>query len=584
MATEWSLQEEIIFRGEPYLVSFNADDDEKFSVEVQSSVSADQWRASFEKDYIEELTHKTGNFKQFDIFANMLENAITESSDAVSLELLTYSDLENLRSQKNGTITSTRQPVSAHAKKGELTSKRYLILIYSVEFDRIHYPLPLPYMGKPDPVELQNEVRALKQQLSINLSQMSSVKIDDNQKMLTRRLKDEITRLQNEKEEIIHEFELFKKEVKDSTKTSLVAKEMKVLKGVIKNLEAELLREKSKHQKAINKLNQEYNQLLDEIEESKSNERSLRSRVKNLMAELNMVKGRSNGYNSNLTSQRVSSPKMSPRLPKNSPGVSSQNSSQAKYLNGTSALHKSTRSNKVETDFRGRQRKRTNSFEDLRVGARGNNRSLSRELPVNGASMSHRSRSRSPSGSTSSRTRFDPTSYIKEKAMKHQENKLRRSAEQLPQNRRRRISANASVSSQRGRSSSYDRSSRVIATLKTSQRGAGFTSGEESDASSLASRRSRNSTSGRILTKKNGLNSSKGSIRSNNGSLRKDSVPKPRASDHISPRDLTAAVNRSLQATERSQTSNLDVLNQSTDLEDIDARLNALQEFMKLNL
>ena len=29
---------------------------------------------------IEELTHKTGNFKQFDIFVNMLENAITEVS------------------------------------------------------------------------------------------------------------------------------------------------------------------------------------------------------------------------------------------------------------------------------------------------------------------------------------------------------------------------------------------------------------------------------------------------------------------------------------------------------------------------
>ena len=35
-----------------------------------------------------------------------------------------------------------------------LNSKRYLILTYSVEFDRIHYPLPLPYLGKPDPVAL----------------------------------------------------------------------------------------------------------------------------------------------------------------------------------------------------------------------------------------------------------------------------------------------------------------------------------------------------------------------------------------------------------------------------------------------
>lgn len=31
---------------------------------------------------------------------------------------------------------------------------------------RIHYPLPLPYLGKPDPAVLQKEVRALKAELS----------------------------------------------------------------------------------------------------------------------------------------------------------------------------------------------------------------------------------------------------------------------------------------------------------------------------------------------------------------------------------------------------------------------------------
>lgn len=31
---------------------------------------------------------------------------------------------------------------------------------------RIHYPLPLPYMGKPDPATLQKEIRALRAELS----------------------------------------------------------------------------------------------------------------------------------------------------------------------------------------------------------------------------------------------------------------------------------------------------------------------------------------------------------------------------------------------------------------------------------
>lgn len=31
---------------------------------------------------------------------------------------------------------------------------------------RIHYPLPLPYVGKPDPAVLQKEIRALRAELS----------------------------------------------------------------------------------------------------------------------------------------------------------------------------------------------------------------------------------------------------------------------------------------------------------------------------------------------------------------------------------------------------------------------------------
>lgn len=54
-----------------------------------------------------------------------------QSSESVSLELLTYADLETLRSRKVGAIT--RPPASAASL---LSAKRYLILVYSVEFDR----------------------------------------------------------------------------------------------------------------------------------------------------------------------------------------------------------------------------------------------------------------------------------------------------------------------------------------------------------------------------------------------------------------------------------------------------------------
>lgn len=61
----------------------------------------------------------------------MLESAITKSSESVTLDLLTYADLESLRNKKAG---SGR--VTSPAGRKQTQSKRYLILTYSVEFDR----------------------------------------------------------------------------------------------------------------------------------------------------------------------------------------------------------------------------------------------------------------------------------------------------------------------------------------------------------------------------------------------------------------------------------------------------------------
>lgn len=40
--------------------------------------------------------------------------------------------------------------------------KRYLILTYMVEYDKVHYPLPLNYEEDPDSSTLNNIIRRLK--------------------------------------------------------------------------------------------------------------------------------------------------------------------------------------------------------------------------------------------------------------------------------------------------------------------------------------------------------------------------------------------------------------------------------------
>ncbi|XP_065520481.1 centrosomal protein CCDC61 isoform X2 [Lathamus discolor] len=154
MAEPRSLQAECCFRPGPHRVRLGLAPS-SLEVEVEAQSTADRWRGEFDAAAIEELTRKTGNFKQFGIFCAMLEAALLQSSDAVSLELLTYKDLELLRSRKAG--MSARAPPPA-AAGSPLSARRYLIL-------GIHYPLPLPYVGRPDPAALRRQLRELQQEL-----------------------------------------------------------------------------------------------------------------------------------------------------------------------------------------------------------------------------------------------------------------------------------------------------------------------------------------------------------------------------------------------------------------------------------
>ena len=58
---------------------------------------------------------------------------IIQTTDSVTLDLLTFADLELLRNRKavNGGYQASNKPRTKHQE-----NKRYLILVYSVEFDR----------------------------------------------------------------------------------------------------------------------------------------------------------------------------------------------------------------------------------------------------------------------------------------------------------------------------------------------------------------------------------------------------------------------------------------------------------------
>ncbi|KOX70377.1 Coiled-coil domain-containing protein 61 [Melipona quadrifasciata] len=126
--------------------------------------TAENWQSCYDAAFflyfqdIENLTHKTGNYKHFDVFVAMLQSGLLKTSESIALDLLTFEDLELLRARK--------LERSSYSSLGNATNnRRYLILTYTVEFDRIHYPLPLEYCGLPSPTVLQTTIRKLQTEL-----------------------------------------------------------------------------------------------------------------------------------------------------------------------------------------------------------------------------------------------------------------------------------------------------------------------------------------------------------------------------------------------------------------------------------
>lgn len=70
--------------------------------------------------------------------------------------------------------------------------------------------------------------------------------------------------LLKEKEEIEEEFLRYRREIKN-TPTGNAVKEIRMLKAVTKNLEEELMKEKTRHQRSTSKRSQEYRDLLEEV-------------------------------------------------------------------------------------------------------------------------------------------------------------------------------------------------------------------------------------------------------------------------------------------------------------------------------
>lgn len=121
----------ISFKEIEYLVVIKALND-ILSITITNPKTSSTWIGSYTAKQIENLTSKTGNTKSFPVFCKLLTAALQTKNPSLHLDFYSYSDLESIR-KGTSKLSNSFKP----------SKKKYLIISYITDFEKVHYPLPV---------------------------------------------------------------------------------------------------------------------------------------------------------------------------------------------------------------------------------------------------------------------------------------------------------------------------------------------------------------------------------------------------------------------------------------------------------
>lgn len=147
------------------------------STQINLTISLEQvnetmyWNGIFDARYLEEITKKAGSFKTFEVFLKMLMSGLAKETENVLIDLLSYKDLEMMRNKKSNNTTSNSINESNSNVDLSTLNKKYLIISYTNEFEKVHFPLPISFVIQP---EISLTLRTIERLKKANLKLMSN--------------------------------------------------------------------------------------------------------------------------------------------------------------------------------------------------------------------------------------------------------------------------------------------------------------------------------------------------------------------------------------------------------------------------
>jgi coiled-coil domain-containing protein 61 len=180
-------------------------------------------------------------------------------------------------------------------------NKRYLILTYVVEFDRVHYPLPLKFEDKPNYAALQSTITRLR--VDLKIARQSAGNGKGHEKELAR-LTDENRQLREavdraadaeeragQLEQQVAELKQALKAKQDREKSVLDgevagAEQVRLLETEVDELREKLEASQTQKLKVVSKHRKDQRVLVEELEKRAESERTYRLQCRKLKTEL----------------------------------------------------------------------------------------------------------------------------------------------------------------------------------------------------------------------------------------------------------------------------------------------------------
>ena len=407
-----SMHEEVVLqvKNRPYKLTIDVEMSDVLNLTLTPEgphADSDCWKSSFNSHYIEQVTQKTGNFKKFHVFVEMLIAALqSEGNAVVTLDLLTQSEVDQMRSASSFSHQNFKNTNGLDGQE-----KVYLLLIYSVAFDRVLYPLVLKRVRpsqvrqiipqSPSTHSLAGDFNSQNQNGDVVISRRERDILLENL-----RLKREIESLIGERTTVERAFNQLRSETSNQFET--IKHELCQL-NEHNGISAD---EKQLVTVQMDKCYALIEQLLDELKQTQIEKQKLQferdATVNALRKELQEVK------NELLTRSTVSSRQRSL-------SSSSIRTSGTPQTNRTASHN--TSSNRL---------KKSASIESISIAGRQHQQTLAKPTPTRGRSLSIRrpqpvkrdssvgsTASTSSNQSTTSK-RFDPTAYVRERQEKLQ--------------------------------------------------------------------------------------------------------------------------------------------------------------------